>query len=275
MGIINRHILNIFTKRLSTNIVEDAYSYVIGMNRNFFANIDIVDDDGISCINDEIYLNEMLSKICKNCKIDANLLKVSFSDQIKTAGNIQKNMRGGYDIHLNTSYKNKFKALGGILAHEIMHVWVEKYYIGLTDIKKIECITDLMTVFNGCGILLIRANEESSEQNMKQIHVCTDKEMVVGHYISTEELGYAFILFAKAKGLDAKAFQNRFSEKNRYLIHRGIECYARRKEEIKGMEISKVRIICSNCFKILQYDYIVMSSKLKIRCPHCGNIKDN
>ncbi len=75
-------------------------------------------------------------------------------------------------ILVNTRYCNDPFAIGAVLAHEIMHLYLDRLGIRLEDVRENELLTDLATIYTGLPLLVINGYKYSSNWWLTIILVC-------------------------------------------------------------------------------------------------------
>jgi hypothetical protein len=102
----------------------------------------------------------------KKCIIDFYSEKDFPAHKGDTAGFYVKINQEGEEkevIFINSKHKGNALAVGAILAHEMMHLYLDRLNIRLDDIAENELLTDLATIETGLSILILNGMSYSSQ----------------------------------------------------------------------------------------------------------------
>jgi hypothetical protein len=119
---------------------------------------------------------------------DARMI-VSFRD-MEHAANVELAAGPEYFIELNTRFIRHRRDIGAALAHEVMHVCLDRLGLVFPTTRDNEILTDTATAYLGAGWLLLDAYREDAVSSQK-----------LG-YLTPEEYGYVLAKRALAFGED-------------------------------------------------------------------------
>ncbi|MDD5152944.1 MAG: hypothetical protein PHS95_03060 [Candidatus Pacebacteria bacterium] len=158
-------------------------------------------------------LHYMASVIFNLLKIEPNGCIIDFYDEKKfaklsadTAGFYTKTKNEKDEevevILINSKYKNNPLAVGAILAHEMMHLYLFRLNLKLEDVRENELLTDLATINTGLSILILNGMSYSSKWYLTIIL------LIFGvFYRSSQELAFGYFK-PKEYGQHAMAYLN-------------------------------------------------------------------
>lgn len=123
-----------------------------------FGKLFIPDDDFYNAWNsDDHSLQTMFKKLLDYTGIEAQNLKVSFYDNLQSAG-LYVHDGSIKTIFVNSCYRNNVFEVSAILAHELMHYYlIEKKNILLPNMLENEILTDFATISAGLGIVVLNS----------------------------------------------------------------------------------------------------------------------
>ena len=90
-------------------------------------------------------------------------------------------------IFVNSKYKDDPLAVGAILAHEMLHLYLFRLKIEIDDVQKNELLTDLATIRTGLPVLILNGMSYSSEWYLTIIMIAFGRL-----YWSSQQLAFGY-----------------------------------------------------------------------------------
>ena len=126
-------------------------------------------------------------------------------------------------IVINSKYKDSPLAVGAILAHEMMHLYLYRLGLKLENIQENELMTDLATINTGLSILILNGMSYSSQWLLTVLLIFfgriywRSKELAFGYFKPKEYAEHAISYF-KEKGLGVEDFIGYVAPMSRHFI---------------------------------------------------------
>ena len=107
---------------------------------------------------------------------------IDFCDEKELKGNSSQDTAGVYTtfkdddgqqrevILINSKHKNDTLAVGAILAHEMMHLYLSRLNVRLQDTQENELLTDSATINTGLSILILNGMSYSNNTWLDHNH---------------------------------------------------------------------------------------------------------
>lgn len=274
-----------------TNILYDNIATIMENKNTLF----LPNDDFYNLNNSDILqIQFMASIIIKKLGLRRGKALVSYLSTLDSAGKVEISNNEDYLIEINSEYKNNLFAVGAILAHELMHIFLQKNGLWLNDTRDNEIITDFSSIYLGFGILILNGQQEFI--NEKQI-----KTSFLG-YLRPTEFAHLFCRYLDhINHPPDKEIIKHLSQTGKEYFYRGKDLYKEEQKMFKKslLTIKKIKrrhqfinehlykylnksktfsksnvsikaeylVKCKFCFKL--YKIPNVNSHIKIKCKRC------
>lgn len=270
MRLIRNYYLNKCLSEIKFNLIERTLNRLIKSNKNFFHDrkIIILDDLIYTTATPEEYIASITKRICNSLGIATNKVVATFAFADGNAG-IVSFVDDNCFVEINSAFKKNDKAVATIIAHELTHIWMKNNNFNLPNVDENERLTDIMSIFLGLGVIFLNGSyEKSSKMYNVDEHKFYHSE--IKHYITSNDMGYAFALFLKFGKKKLSDIAKYCNQNTVDMLKIGNDIINRRKERLKDfIQIDTFIIYCPNCLQKLK---ITAEKKARVRCPVCNNI---
>jgi len=121
-------------------------------------------------------------------------------------------------VHVTDTY-----AVGAILAHEIMHLFLRRVGIARQDVEENELLTDLASIHAGLGVLMLNGMKQSSDWMITIAALLTGRlymkeEKRYFGYFDGEDYGNHFVKWLKAKHCAVGQIKGYLHPNARYFV---------------------------------------------------------
>lgn len=132
-------------------------------------------------------------------------------------------------IFINSKYKNDTLAVGAILAHEMMHLYLSRLNLRLQDTQENELLTDLATINTGLSILILNGMSYSSDWWLTIIMAAfgriywREQKLAFG-YFKPDEYARHSVSYFNDRSIPVQNFIGYLSPASRHFVpHRSIK----------------------------------------------------
>ncbi len=180
-------------------------------------------------------LHYMGTVIFSILKIEPNGCVIDFYDEKEQQKNLSGDTAGFYTkfkddkgeekeiILINSKHKNNPLAIGAVLAHEMMHLYLFRLGLKLEDVHENELLTDLATINTGFSILILNGMSYSSEWYLTIIMLVFGRiywrsQQLAFGYFKPKEYGKHAMIYFKERNLSAEDIIGYLNPTSRHFI---------------------------------------------------------
>lgn len=132
--------------------------------------------------------------IVKHFRLPPGAALVGFRE-LSVPGRVELGRDHSYLIDLSTKFRRDVGDIGGVLAHEVVHIFLHRHGIWLRDTFANEVLTDTAAAFLGAGWPILNGyrveeRETARERIGNEVHVTVTKTEKSLGYLTPEEFGY-------------------------------------------------------------------------------------
>jgi outer membrane murein-binding lipoprotein Lpp len=155
-------------------------------------------------------------------------------------------------IMINSKYKDNPLAVGAILAHEIMHLYLFRLNLKLVDQQENELLTDLATINTGFSILIVNGMYYSSQWWLTIILLAIGRiywhtEQLAFGYFKPKEYGQYALAYFQERNIEVEDFIGYINPTSRHFISHGF--FVNGKQSTEFIQILEKRYKRSNIIK--------------------------
>lgn len=226
------------------------------------------------------------------CK-EIGVVLVSFENELKVPGQVELSNDRDFFISLNKNLMNSSREVGAVLAHEIMHIYLNKKRLYFKNEVENEKIVDMCTILYGFGIVVMNGMSETIKDE--------SRERRYYGYLEPSEFGYLFARYIKQNNIKFEDIENEISgigkdvllegfgeykidnNRNNRVHTRYLKIRSKINKILKKYSVAvnnndsdmkfklemKADVImnCNKCFKIFKVPF--NAGNIKIKCPRC------
>jgi len=138
-----------------------------------------------------IATHQLASLIVRHFMLPDGSILVNFRKKLESAGLVELTSENEYLVEINAQYKDRYRDILAILAHEITHVFLYRAELFFPNQYDNEILTDTTSVYLGVGWLGLNAFRltETRESDNSGNEYVRYQEQRLG-YLTPEEFGY-------------------------------------------------------------------------------------
>jgi len=155
----------------------------------------------------------IVNEIINHLGIIVDSVSVNFVPNLNVPAQVTSSYSNKFAIKINSSHKFKTENLTALLAHEVMHIFLNKKGLNFKDTISNEILTDTAACYLGLGVPILDAMklEIDVRKNFTGGTVRTEKTSFYG-YLKPWEYGYIIAKRLFAFNHHPNSFKNKLSE---------------------------------------------------------------
>ncbi|GEM_PF-3606705 len=259
---------NIFIKKEARKPVFQDVSYFaknLLPQRNDHREFILLKKELFEKVSDPVLLVQRIAKaILDWLKIKSLVIHVAFNRTLPQAGIVELTKNHDIFVEIREEYKLSPSILAAILAHEVMHVYLNNHSIRLADTLENERLTDIAVFYFGLGVLYVNGIIKKSRQ-----HDSLGNESIVQTklgYLEDEEIAFLFAKLARWKDYSTELLNDHLNSTGRRYYEDGVQLLSNYADVEYSDE--KGTAICDCCLMRLRFP--ANRGKIKLTCPTCS-----